>query len=114
MIILCCSCVDGMGGKNFEKLMTMGTPEEIDDTLSRIPPKESISEQWCVQVFARILKKHRVILVSTGLQPEVVRKANMIPAATPDEALAIAYDLMGKDAEVVAIPDGVAVLAVAE
>lgn len=36
----------------------------------------------------------------------------MIPAATPDEALAIAYKIKGKDASVVIIPDGVAVLAV--
>ena len=38
----------------------------------------------------------------------------MIPAATPDEALKIAYDMKGKDASVVVIPDGVAVLAVKE
>ena len=38
-----------------------------------------------------ILKKHPVILVTTYLKPEEVRKANMIPASTPDEALEIAY-----------------------
>ena len=36
----------------------------------------------------------------------------MIPASTPDEALEIAYQLKGKDAKVVVIPDGVSVLAV--
>ena len=44
----------------------------------------------------------------------LVRKANMIPASSPDEALQKAYDLVGKDASVVVIPDGVAVLAVKE
>ena len=38
----------------------------------------------------------------------------MIPAATPDEALEIAYRMKGKDASVVVSPDGVAVLAVKE
>ncbi len=38
----------------------------------------------------------------------------MIPASSPDEALAMAYEMMDKDAEVVVIPDGVAVLAVKE
>ena len=38
----------------------------------------------------------------------------MIPASSPDEALQKAYDLVGKDASVVVIPDGVAVLAVKE
>ena len=42
----------------------------------------------------------------------MVKKANMIPASTPDEALEIAYKLKGKDAQVVVIPDGVSVLAV--
>ena len=50
--------------------------------------------------------------MSTFLDHELVRKANMIPASSPDEALEKAYELVGKEAEVVVIPDGVAVLAV--
>ena len=114
VIIMCCSCADGMGGTHFEKLITMGTVDEIDSYLSKIPPKETIPEQWCPQIYARILKKHPVILVTTYLPPEQVKQANMIPAATPDEALEIAYRMKGKDASVVVIPDGVAVLAVKE
>ncbi len=113
VIIMCCGCADGMGGQHFEKLITMGTPEEIEKFLSGIPPKESIPEQWCAQIYARILKKHPVILVSGGLSPETVRSCNMIPAATADEALAIAYGIKGADASVAVIPDGVSVLAVA-
>lgn len=111
VIILACSCSDGMGGTNFERLMTLGTPEEIDRYLSCIPAKESIAEQWCAQTYARILSRHRVILVSQGLDSALVCKANMIPASTPDEALAIARSIMGQQAEVVVIPDGVAVIA---
>ena len=114
VIIMCCSCADGMGGTHFEKLITMGTVDEIDGYLSKIPPKETIPEQWCPQIYARILKKHPVILVTTYLKPEEVRKANMIPASTPDEALEIAYQMKGRDASVVVIPDGVSVLAVKE
>ena len=114
VIIMCCSCADGMGGQFFEKLCTRGTVEEIDQYLSSIPPKQTISEQWCAQIYARILRRHRVILVTTFLDHELVRKANMIPASSPDEALAMAYELLGSDARVVVIPDGVAVLAVKE
>lgn len=110
VIIMCCSCADGMGGSNFERLITYGTPDKIETFLSTIPSKETIPEQWCPQIYARILKKHEVILVTTYLDHELVRRANMIPASTPDEALAIAYGLKGKDARVVVIPDGVAVL----
>ena len=113
VIIMCCSCADGMGGTHFEKLIQMGTPDEIDAYLSKIPPKETIPEQWCPQIYARILHKHQIILVTTYLEPDLVRKCNMIPASTPDEALEIAYEIKGRDASVVVIPDGVSVLAVA-
>lgn len=53
VIIMCCSCADGMGGTHFEKLITMGTVDEIDGYLSKIPPKETIPEQWCPQIYAR-------------------------------------------------------------
>lgn len=112
VIIMCCSCCDGMGGTNFAKLATLGTVDEIDAYLSKIPPQESISEQWCAQIYSRILKRHKLVLVTTYLDHDLVRKANMIPASTPDEALEIAYGLKGKDARVVVIPDGVSVLAV--
>lgn len=111
---MCASCYDGMGGTHFEKLIVKGTVDEIDEFLSKIPPKETIAEQWCAQIYSRILKKYRIILVTTYLDHEMVRKANMIPASSPDEALAMAYEMMGKDARVVVIPDGVAVLAVKE
>ena len=114
VIIMCASCFDGMGGTHFEKLIVRGTVDEIDEYLSKIPPKETIPEQWCAQIYSRILKKHRIILVTTYLDHEMVRKANMIPASSPDEALAMAYEMQGKDARVVVIPDGVAVLAVKE
>lgn len=112
VIIMCASCCDGMGGTQFEKLMLKGSVEEIDGYLSRIPPKETISEQWCAQIYARILSCYHVILVTTYLPHDLIRKANMIPASSPDEALEIAFQLMGREAEVVVIPDGVSVLAV--
>ena len=114
VIIMCASCVDGMGGSHFEKLIVKGSVDEIDAYLSKIPPKETIPEQWCAQIYARILKKHKVILVTTYLDKETVEKANMIHASSPDEALRMAYEMKGKDAEVVVIPDGVSVLAVKE
>lgn len=112
VIIMCCSCVDGMGGEFFEKLIVDGTPAEIWARLSKIPPKQTIPEQWCAQIYARILQKHTVILVTTFLDHDLVRRANMIPAASPDEALAVAYGIKGRDARVVVIPDGVSVLVV--
>lgn len=114
VIIMCCSCCDGMGGAHFGQLIQRGTPDEIDRYLSSIPPEKTIPEQWCTQVCVRVLRKHPVILVTTFLSHDEVRKANMIPASTPDEALEIAYRLKSEQASVVVIPDGVSVLTVKE
>lgn len=110
IIILCCSCTDGMGGAYFSKLIQMGTPEEIDTYLAGLPVEETIPEQWNLQVYVRVLRKHKVILVTEGLEAEMIERCNMIPARTPDEALEIAYGMKGRDAKVVVIPDGVSVL----
>ena len=110
VIIMVCACREGIGGSHFEELIMGGNPQEIDRKLSAVPPRETIPEQWCAQIYARILQAHPVILVTTYLDPEVVRRANMIPASTPDEALAMAFEMRGKDARVVVIPDGVSVM----
>ena len=114
VIIMCCSCCDGMGGAHFGEILQRGTPDEIDRYLSEIPPQKTIPEQWCAQVCVRVLRKHQVILVTTFLDHDEVRRANMIPASTPDEALEIAYRLKGEHASMVVIPDGVSVLTVNE
>lgn len=114
VIIICASCVDGMGGTYFTELMTSGTPEEIEEKLSKIPPKETIPEQWNVQIYNRSLKKHPVIMVTTYLDHDLIRKANMQAASDVNEALEMAYEIKGRNAKVVVIPDGVSVLAVKE
>ena len=114
VIIMCCSCCDGLGGAHFGEILQRGTPDEIDRYLSEIPPQKTIPEQWCAQVCVRVLRRHQVILVTTFLDHDEVRRANMIPASTPDEALEIAYRLKGEHASVVVIPDGVSVLTVNE
>ena len=110
VIIMCCGCRDGMGGDDFVRLISMGTPQEIDDYLSKIPADQTIPQQWCVQKIVKTLLDHKIILVTDGLSAEEVTKANMQLAKTPDEALRMAYDIVGADAGVVVIPDGVAVL----
>lgn len=112
VIILVASCIDGIGGTHFEDLMLSGTSEEIYEKLMSIPSKETIPEQWCAQTFSQMMLKHKIILVTDYLEPDLIKRLNMIPASTPNEALKIAYSIKGKDAQVVVIPDGVSVIAV--
>ena len=110
VIIMVGAFTDGFGGDNFQELILSGTVDEIDEKLSKIPPEETISEQWSAQIFSKIMKKHTIIAVTTGIDPELIKKANFTYAATPDEALEIAYSIKGRDAKVVIIPDGVAAM----
>ncbi|MDD4445725.1 MAG: nickel-dependent lactate racemase [Eubacteriales bacterium] len=112
VIIMFASCVDGIGGERFEEVMRWGSPQETEQRMAAIPPKDTIPEMWCAQVYARILKKHPVILVSDYPDPDGIRAMNLIPAKSGQEALAIAFQLKGSDASVVVIPDGVCTLIV--
>lgn len=109
-IILCAACGDGVGGEYFQRVMTLGTPEEILRTLSLLPPEKTIPEQWNAQVYERVLRDHPFILVSEGVDPALIRQMNMTPARSLEEALGIARAWKGSRARIVAIPDGVATL----
>jgi nickel-dependent lactate racemase len=65
---------------------------------------------WCAQIFAKILKKHKIILVSDFLDKKTVESINLIHAKSGDEAMEKALKIKGKKAEVVVIPDGVCTL----
>lgn len=110
VIVLCASCGDGVGGANFERVMTLGTPEEILAILAALPPEETIPEQWNAQIYERVLREHPFILVSEGVDPARIRRMNMLPARSLPEALALARSIRGERARVVVIPDGVAAL----
>jgi lactate racemase len=107
VIIIVASCVDGIGGERFEEVMKWGSPSEIENRLSAIPADQTIPEMWCAQIYARILKKHKVILVSEFMDRKTVESVNLIYAKTADEAMEKAFKIKGTKAGVVVIPDGV-------
>ena len=110
VIVIFASCADGIGGDYFEEVMKWGSPSEIEKRLALIPPDQTIPEMWCAQIYARILKKHQVILVSDFLDKKTVESINLIHAKTGEEAMEKAFKIKGKQAEVVVIPDGVCTL----
>jgi len=110
VIIMVASCVDGLGGDHFERLLLSGPPERVLTDILATPGRDTVPEQWNAQILCDILLHHKVILVTTHLDQATIRKLGMLPARTPNEALAIAYGLTSPAAAVVVIPDGVAVL----
>ncbi len=110
VIIIASQCGDGHGGEAFYN--TFRNCRDLDrltaDFLST-PPEETIQDQWQSQIFARVLKKARVIFIS-DVADDIVRDLHMIPAHSVDEAIAAADGLLGYPGSITAIPDGVSVI----
>lgn len=110
IIIMCASCTDGTGGEDFFKALSeCQTPEQLyADILSR-NQEQTEPDQWEVQILARILMKHQVILVCEPEFCETARKMKLEAVSTLEEAVHIAVNYKNGKGHVVVIPDGVSV-----
>ena len=111
VIIMAAACEDGCGGESFRR--TFQDEPDAAAILRRIeavPAHRAEADQWQSQVFARVLTRCRVILVSRA-EPALVRSLHMLPAATVEEAVALADSLLGFPGSITVIPDGVATIA---
>ncbi len=114
VIIMVSKSEDGHGGQVFyETFRDEPDEERLMERFLATPADETIPDQWQSQIFARVLKRARIIFVSSA-PPEMVRALHMIPAGSVEEALKEADRLLGrKDAAVTLIPDGVSVMVTA-
>ena len=106
VIVIASECRDGLGGHEEFLRLVQGaeSPEEI---LERIKKEEPIYDQWEAQVLARVLKKASVILVSEHISDEVAEGLLLKRARDLEEALEMAYEILGKkDVKIAAIPEG--------
>jgi nickel-dependent lactate racemase len=117
VIIVASECSDGHGGAAFyDTFKDTHSPEEVMRTICARGRNETLPDQWQIQIFMRILLKHKVILAAS-VPPEMIEHLGMIPApgfpasTSLNGALAAAEKILGKDdASVTVIPDGVAVI----
>jgi nickel-dependent lactate racemase len=111
VIIMVAACQDGHGGHSFySHLASASTPGELHRRTCRRGRHETLPDQWEFQILSRILANHTVILVTALEDPRVVTAMHMRPAGTIDEALELAFQMKGRQAQVVVIPDGVSTL----
>ena len=108
-IILCAECADGHGGEGFCRDLTdCESPAKLYEQFMATPQEKTPQDQWQSQVLARILMKHRVIVVTRPEMRGVVEGMKMQWAATPEEAVAMAKAAGGETLTV--IPDGISVI----
>ena len=110
-IIMVAACSDGAGGEDFYRaLADAESPQALLEKIRRVPQQETPPDQWEVQILARILSKHRVILVSDVCDAALIRNMRMEHAATLPDAIRMARAGAGDGARFTVIPDGVSVI----
>lgn len=110
-IIMVAGCSDGAGGEHFYRALAEAeSPQALLDKIRRVPQRETPPDQWEVQILARILSKHRVILVSDVCDAALIRNMRMEQAATLPDAIRMARAGAGEGARFTVIPDGVSVI----
>ncbi len=111
VIILCAACADGTGGDAFYRaLASCESADALYASIMETPQQATLADQWESQILARILKKHRVVMVTRPALADVVRDMKMEYAASLQEALQRAYAIKGEGATLTVIPNGVSVI----
>lgn len=111
VIIMVAACNDGHGGEEFYHWFKhAASPKEVADKISKIPQSETLADQWEAQILARILLKCSVILVTHQCDPQMIRDMHMQHAPEMVKALELAESMVGKEAGITVIPDGVSVI----
>ena len=104
--ILCGELADGVGGDSFyHSLRDCDNPSDLYDTYSVTPQSETIADQWQTQILCRILRDHRVIVVTRPEMSQVIREMKMDYAPTLEAALQ-----MAGEGSITAVPNGVSII----
>lgn len=112
VMIVVSSCCNGHGGEGFYNWFKQSnSPDEVLSKITSIPPEKTLPDQWEAQILARVLKKcSAAILVSQHADPQLIKDMHMKHAATFEQALSMADEILGSEEPMVVIPDGVGVI----
>ncbi|KYZ75497.1 lactate racemization operon protein LarA [Anaerosporomusa subterranea] len=111
VIIICAACNDGHGGDAFYRWFAESRgADEVMAKIMAIDADSTIADQWEAQIAARILLNHTVIIVTDQCSHSIVTDMYFKAARTLAEALTMAEEIMGDDAAITVIPDGVSVI----
>ena len=114
VIIDVSSCSDGHGGEDFYN--NLKNAESIQKAMDEILARgrnETVFDQWEAQILMRMLLKFTIIMVTEAPQ-QMVEDMHMKYAASVDDALAMAKEVLAKkgitDPKITVITDGVSVI----
>ncbi len=110
VIILAAECLDGVAHEKFANLIY--ACRDIRELYEKYSQGNPAIDQWQVQVMARVLIKHPIILVTQSMKKEEVERLHLRYACDLEEALQQAFALVGNTAKVSVMPEGPVVIPV--
>ena len=105
MVILVAECQEGIGSGPFTDLIlkTKNLEQFVRNTYN---PKNFVIDQWQLEELAKAIRKANVYFYSDKIPYEQQQQLFVNPLKSPNEGVEIALKRYGKDAKIVAIPDG--------
>ena len=108
LIILSAECGEGFGNQTFETWMTNANSSE--EVLDRIQQKFVIGGHKAAAI-AAVLQRTKVYLVS-ALPADSVHDCGLVPFTNLRDAMQTAFDEVGREAEIIVMPNGGSILPV--
>ena len=111
VIIMLATCQDGHGGEPYyHSIADAESADAFFQQCLHTPQVETLPDQWCAQIWCRIVRKYKVLFVADKAQEQLIRDLKVEYFETLDEAYARARELKGPDATLTCIPNGVSVV----
>jgi nickel-dependent lactate racemase len=108
-IVLAASLSEGIGSPEFQQLIAENPDLQV--FMERILGKDYfVMDQWQLEEFAKVQRRCKVKVVTTGLGADVLRRCHVEPAASVEAAVADSLAEYGPQARVAVIPKGPYVL----
>jgi len=109
-IILCASLTEGIGSPQFQQLFQEN--ESLEIFVERILGKDYfVMDQWQLEELAKVRRKAKVKIVSSGLSADTLNGLFVEAAPTVESAVAASLAEYGPTAKIAVIPKGPYVLA---
>ena len=108
-ILLLAACEEGVGGPEFSRLLSEGSPDH--DFMKKIASAPVIVDQWQLEKLALVTARADILYYVPGLQQEFRSALWGKAHATAEEALRALLGTLERNARVAVIPEGPYVLA---
>ena len=104
-VIFAAEMCEGLGGKEFTQLMMEAeSPEWIMRRL--MSPGFFMVDQWGAESLIKAMRVAEVMVCTTGLAPEAVRRCFLTPVGSVEDGISTALQKHGDDATIAVIPKG--------